>query len=374
MSYFLKRLIVSVTNDLSSDQRVHKVCTTLQTMGFEVVLIGRILKSSVPLQRTYQTERMHLWFTKSFLFYANFNLRLFFKLLFLRKQVLLANDLDTLLPNFLISKLFGIPLVYDSHELFTEVPELTTRPRIQKIWQNIEAFIVPKLKRVYTVNQSIANFYTDKYHIPVKVIRNMASAYADKPLDSDFVKALKGTKKMLILQGNGINIDRGAEEAVAVMPFLNNCVLYIIGAGDVFEILKKLVANLALADRVFIKDKMPYDELMRYTKAADLGLSFDKNTNLNYEFSLPNKVFDYIQARTPLLVTNRKEVAQLVLENNIGAVVNSLEPKALAAQIEALLSHAELQNVWKQNLEKAAQIYTWQNESKALIKIYKDLV
>lgn len=370
----MKRLIVSVTNDLSSDQRVHKVCMTLQTMGFDVLLIGRNLKNSQPLQRTYQTKRMHLWFTKGFLFYANYNLSLFFKLLFLRKKVLLANDLDTLLPNFLISKIFHIPLVYDSHELFTEVPELSSRPRIQKVWQKIEAFIFPKLKYVYTVNQSIAYFYNKKYGVSVKVVRNIAPTYTDKNLDSDFVKSVKGDKKMLILQGNGINIDRGAEEAIAMMPYIDNCILYIIGAGDVFENLKKLVVDLAIAERVFVKDKMPYNKLMRYTKAADLGLSFDKNTNLNYEFSLPNKVFDYIQAGIPLLVTNRKEVAQLVRENNIGTVVESLEPKALAEQITAILNDAELQKTLQINLEKAAKIYTWEKESESLIKIYKDLV
>jgi len=370
----LKRLIVSVTNDLNADQRVDKVCTTLQTLGFDVLLIGRQLKNSQPLTRSYQTKRMCLWFTKGFLFYANYNLSLFFKLLFLRKKVLLANDLDTLLPNFLIHKLFNIPLVYDSHELFTEVPELTSRPHIKKVWQKLEAFIFPKLKSVYTVNQSIANFYSAKYHIPVKVIRNIAPTYADKILDINFVKSVKGAKKMLILQGNGINIDRGAEEAIAMMPYLTNCILYIIGAGDVFEKLKTSVADLALSDKVFIKDKMPYNELMRYTKAADLGLSFDKATNLNYEFSLPNKVFDYIQARIPLLVTNRKEVAQLVNKNNIGAIVQSLEPKALAAQITAILNNGELQKIWQINLEKAAEKYTWQNESKSLIKIYKNLV
>ena len=370
----MKRLIVSVTNDLSSDQRVHKVCTTLQNMGFEVLLIGRYLKNSKPLQRTYQIKRMRLLFTKGFLFYANYNLSLFFKLLFLRKNVLLANDLDTLLPNFLIGKLFRIPLVYDSHELFTEVPELINRPFQQNFWLKIERYIFPNLKHVYTVNQSIANIYSEKYAVPVKVIRNIAPAFADKTIDASFIKAVKGNKKMLILQGNGINIDRGAEEAISMMQYLDNCVLYIIGAGDVFENLKTLVVKLALSEKVFVKDKMPYSELMQYTKAADLGLSLDKNTNLNYEYSLPNKVFDYIQASIPLLVTNRKEVAKLVIENNIGEVAKSLESKALAQQVENILKNIEQLKFWKSNLKKISNIYTWKNESKALIKIYKDLV
>jgi glycosyltransferase involved in cell wall biosynthesis len=370
----LKRLIVSVTNDLSSDQRVHKICTTLQGMGFDVLLIGRHLKDSKPLERSYHTKRMKLWFTKGFLFYANYNLALFFKLLFLKKDVLLANDLDTLLPNFLISRLFNRPLVYDSHELFTEVPELVNRPFQKNIWLGIEKFIFPKLKYIYTVNHSIATIYSKKYNVPIKVIRNIAPAFTDNVPDDTFLEKVKGTKKMLILQGSGINIDRGGEEAVKMMSYLDNCILYIIGGGDIFKSLKKMVIDMALSEKVVIKDKIPYQKLMAYTQAADLGLSLDKGTNLNYEYSLPNKVFDYIQAQTPLLVSNRKEVAALVTDNNIGAIAESLNPKELATQIMSILSNKTLLKTWRRNLKTAAKIYTWENESRKLETIFKDLI
>ena len=370
----MKRLIVSVTNDLNSDQRVHKICTSLQNLGFEIVLIGRLLKKSRPLERNYKTIRMKLWFNKGFLFYANYNLRLFFKLLFLKKDVLLANDLDTLLPNFLISKLFNKPLVYDSHELFTEVPELVNRSLQKNVWLAIEKFIFPKLKYCYTVNKSIATIYREKYGVPVKVIRNIAPTFKNKAVDNAFAKKIKGSHKMLILQGNGINIDRGGEEAVSMMRYLDNGLLYIIGSGDVFEKLKKQVIDLKLSDKVFIKNSLPYGELMSYTQIADLGLSLDKGTNKNYEFSLPNKVFDYIQAQTPLLVSNRKEVASLVTDYNIGKVSKSLKPEDLAQEIKAIFADDNQLKEWHKNLKIAAQRLTWENESEKLAAIYKDLL
>ena len=368
----MKRIIVSVTNDLVTDQRVHKVCMSLMAMDFEIVLIGRKLPTSLAIDRDYRTIRMKLLFNKGFLFYAEYSVRLFLKLFFLRKDILLSNDLDTLLPNYVISKLFNKELVYDSHELFTEIPELEGRPGVKGVWQRIEQYIFPKLKRIYTVNDSIASFYNQKYKIEVQVIRNMAPELIDKTLDEKLAKKIKGDQKMIILQGSGLNIDRGAEEAIAMMQYVDNSILYIIGGGDVFEKLKELLITLKLMDKVFIKNKMPYDELIEYTKIADLGLSLDKGMNLNYEYSLPNKVFDYIQAETPLLVSNRKEIAKLVRENHIGKVVDTHDPKELANIVSGIFSDKQQLLTWKNNLKKASKKYTWENESKKLKTIFNN--
>ena len=366
----MKRIIVSVTNDLVTDQRVHKVCTSLMAMGFEIVLIGRKLPTSLAIDRDYRTIRMKLLFNKGFLFYAEYSLRLFLKLLFLKKDILLSNDLDTLLPNYIISRLFHKELVYDSHELFTEIPELIGRPGVKGVWERIEQYIFPKLKRVYTVNDSIAAYYKKKYKVEVQVVRNIAPELIDKSINEKLAKKIKGDQKMIILQGSGLNIDRGAEEAVAMMQYVNNGILYIIGGGDVFDQLKDLVIKLKLQKKVFIKDKLPYGQLMEYTKIADLGLSLDKGLNLNYEYSLPNKVFDYIQAETPLLVSNRKEIAKLVNENHIGKVVDSHDPKELASIVNEIFADEKQLLTWKNNLKKAVKKYTWENESKKLKEIF----
>jgi glycosyltransferase involved in cell wall biosynthesis len=369
----LQRIIISVTNDLVTDQRVKKICDTLQNNYFDITLIGRKLPNSLPLKRSYKTIRMTLLFNKGFLFYAEYNLRLFFKILFLKKDVLLANDLDTLLPNYLISKIFSKKLVYDSHELFTEVPELISRPKIRSFWLRIEKYIFPKLKNVYTVNQSISLFYRNKYHINVKIIRNIAPMLRNKKLDFNLAKKTKGNKKMLILQGTGINMDRGAEEAVKMMKYTNDCVLFIIGSGDVFDNLKEIIQLNGLQNKVFIKDKMLYDDLMEYTKIADLGLSLDKGTNLNYEYSLPNKIFDYIQCQIPILTSNRKVVSDFVKKNNIGIIIETHRPKKLAEIVNSIFKDENRYLKWKLNLKKAAEIYTWENESKKLIEFYSNL-
>ncbi|MCF6296971.1 MAG: glycosyltransferase [Flavobacteriaceae bacterium] len=369
----MQKILISVTNDLVTDQRVKKSCEALLKLNFEIILIGRLLPNSLPLKRDYKTIRMKILFKKSFLFYAEYNIRLFFKLLFLKKDILLSNDLDTLLPNYLISKLQSKKLVYDSHELFTEVIELTSRPKIRNFWLHIEKYIFPKLKNVYTVNLKIAKIYTEKYKVPVKIIRNIAPKLQNKNINTKFSQKIKGNKKMLILQGSGINVDRGAEEAVAMMQYVDNSILYIIGSGDVFDKLKALRTNYKLNDTVFIKDKITYNELLEYTKIADLGLSLDKNTSLNYEYSLPNKVFDYIQCQIPILTSNREIIANLVSKNNIGYVTDTHNPKKLAEIVNTIFANQEQYNIYKENLKIASKKYTWESEVEKLKEIYLNL-
>ena len=154
------RVVVSVINDLSSDQRVDRTCSTLHELGYDVLLVGRKMKKSVSLNpRVYKMTRMTLLFEKGALFYAEYNFRLFFFLLFKKVDVLHANDLDTLLANRIIQKLKGVKLVYDSHEYFTEVPELVEGSFSKRVWLKIERSIFPKLKHVFTVNKSIAEIY-----------------------------------------------------------------------------------------------------------------------------------------------------------------------------------------------------------------------
>ena len=292
-----KRAIVSVTNDLVTDIRVDKVCRLLATMGFDVLLVGRKLKNSLPITaQTYTSKRFTLLFTKGPLFYAEYNLRLFFFLLFQPKAVLVANDLDTLLPNVLIAKLKGLHLVYDSHEYYTGVPELESRPAVQKIWKAIERFCIPKLQYCITVNHSIAGLYEKEYGIPFKVVRNVPEGNIEIEKKSRQALGLPDDKKIIILQGAGININRGAEELVESMQYLPDYFLLIIGGGDVFENLQSIANKCGVNEGVKLMGKMPRAQLMSYTAAVDLGVTLDKPNSTNYLYSLPNKIFDYIYA------------------------------------------------------------------------------
>ena len=367
-----KKAIVSVINDLFSDQRVHKMCCTLTEMGFEVLLVGRILPNSLPLQpRDYKTKRMRLFFTKGPWFYAEFNIRLFLFLLFRKANVLVSNDLDTLLPNYLIKKIKNADLVYDSHEYFTEVPELVNRPKVKAVWESIEKRIFPKLKDIITVNESIADLYHQKYGNKLNIVRNIP--LQTKPV-LNFTKEELGiplNKRIVILQGSGINIQRGAEELIEAMQFLENTALLIVGSGDVMDLLRNMTIQLNLQDKVVFIPKQAYSKLLNYTALADLGCTIDKDTNINYRISLPNKLFDYIRAEIPILSTRLTEIQKIIEFYNIGDFIDSHEPKHIAHKIEEILSDKEKLKIYKQNLRKASSDLCWENECVVVKNIYK---
>ena len=365
-----KRIIVSVTNDLATDQRVKKVCNSLKNLGYAILLVGRKLPNSIELQRDYDCKRMNLIFNKGALFYAEYNIRLFFLLLFSKVDVYHANDLDTLLANFLAAKIRRKPLVYDSHEYFTGVPEIQHKPLVKGLWLAIESYIFPKLNYIFTVNHSIAQLYKKEYSKTVRIMRNMPNKIS---LDNSKSKEELGIpldQDIIITQGAGINIDRGIEEAVEAMQYLENVCFLIIGDGDVIPKLKLRVLELGLQKSVLFKGKMPYSEMMQYTQQAQLGLTLDKNTNINYRFSLPNKLFDYIHAGIPVLATKVIEVQKIIEAYNVGLFIENHEPKHIADQIRLALSNVELQNTWSKNIERVAKELNWEQEEIALKEVY----
>ncbi len=385
----MPRAFVVVTNDLSTDNRVHRTCMVLMELGHDVLLIGRKLPQSLPIDRPYRTRRMKLFFNKGALFYAEYNLRLFLYLIFppstggrgreaQRRSLIVSNDLDTLLASYLSASILRMELVYDSHEYFTEVPELAGRS-VRKVWLAIERWIFPSLKHLITVNESIANAYHERYPqlqkrgVSIQVIRNIPMHRELGPPGTRRELGLPENKLILILQGSGINVQRGAEEAVMAMADLPEAYLLIVGGGDAWPVLQQMVAKQHLQDRVRLLERMPYVEMMQYTRNADLGLSLDKDTNLNYRFSLPNKLFDYFRAYIPVLATDLPEVAAIVRRYDAGIIIPKPDPRMIAQEVKGLIADPARREALRRNAIFAADSLDGEREKDALKGIFQRL-
>lgn len=362
------KIVLAVTNDLETDQRMHRICNSLYSMGYDVTLVGRKRSfSSKMVQENYNKERLSLFFTKGMLFYLEYNLRLLLYLYKHKPSVVVSNDLDTLLASFILTKLVKTKLVYDSHELFTEVPELIGRKFKKKLWEKLESYILPKLSNSYTVCNSIAQIYNNKYGISMNSIRNL-------PLKKEYLPAndLHKEKHIIIYQG-ALNLGRGIELMITAMQFLDNCKLMIIGDGDVTEQLKELSKSLNLQFKIEFIGKIPLSQLHQYTSRASLGLSLEEDLGLSYHYALPNKLFDYIQAQIPVIVSDLPEMKAIVEKYNVGLVLKTREARTLAKEIKRVFSLRESTNL-KNNLKIAASELCWENEEQKLKHIFKNLV
>ncbi|HKI87659.1 MAG TPA: glycosyltransferase, partial [Draconibacterium sp.] len=155
---------------------------------------------------------------------------------------------------------------------------------------------------------------------------------------------------------------------------IKNARLIIAGDGDIKTQLEKLVEDENLQNKVEFTGRLPMEELAKLTPQADLGLSIEENIGLNYRFALPNKLFDYILAQVPVLVTDLPEMAAIVIQYKIGEITASLEPEKLAEKITEALNNQEKRKNWKQNLETAAKELTWEKEEKVLREIFTEFL
>lgn len=368
-----ERLVLAVTNDLVTDNRVHKIATTLMVMGFDVTLVGRLLPNHLALApRKYTTHRFNLWFNKGPLFYANYNISLFFYLIYKNFDVVVSNDLDTLSSCFSATKITKKPLVYDSHEFFTEVPELVHRPWIKCIWEKIEEAILPKLKHCYTVCNSIASIYNSKYGTNFQVIRNLPNLKSNNT-DSDYQPPFPTDLPVILYQG-AINYGRGIQEAILAMHQIRDARLVIVGTGDEMNEIQLLVKHEKLEQKIVITGRVSLEELQRITPFATIGLTVEKDIGLNYRYALPNKLFDYIQAEIPVLASELPEIKAIVDQYRIGKTIQSTTPSQIADGVNDMLSSPVLLDKWKQNCIIAAKELCWEEEEKNLIQIYQSLM
>ena len=299
-----------------------------------------------------------------------YNLRLFFFLLSRRFDIYHSNDLDTLLPMWLTSFIFKKKLVYDSHEYFLGVPEIQNRYFVKKVWSSIESFIFPKLKYVFTVNESISDLYFKDYKVRPLVIRNLPNKSSLIKVKTKKDLGLPDNKKLVILQGSGINVDRGAEELLEAISIQDDFFLSVVGKGDIVDKLKKRCAKSDLVDKVLFVPTLPYSQMMQFTLNSDVGVSLDKNNNINYKFSLPNKIFDYSKAEIPFVSTNLVEIRKITEEFHTGVLISSTSPESIIEGLNKAIALKKSKN-FISNIAKMNSTLNWESESVSLIKTYE---
>ncbi len=360
-----KRIIFTVTNDLSYDQRMIRICTSLAKAGFEVLLVGRSAKNSIPLiHQPFLQKRLNPLFQKGKLFYVSFNIQLFFYLLFKKTHAICAIDLDTILPCFIISKIKNAVRIYDAHELFCEMKEIVTRPAIYSVWKYIERITVPKFSNGYTVNTMIAQEFNKMYGVAYETIRNISSLENFNPIIKN--------EKFILYQG-AVNEGRGFEILIPAMQFVN-VPLLIYGDGNFLDQSKELVKRHNLDHKIFFKGKLPPIELKMVTRTASIGITIFEEQGMSNIYSLANRYFDYLHAGVPQLCVDFPAYRELNNLYEVAVLLTSPDADKIALELNNLLNNDIRYNELVKNCERARLILNWQEEEIKLIKFYKKIM
>lgn len=357
------KIVVSAFSSLYTDQRIEKVCETLHKQGYEIILLGNDWGGAGQMQRPYSFRRIKLLSTSLKTAYAEFNWKLYKELKKSadKNTILLANDIDALVPNVLISKQLGIPLVFDSHEIFTEMPAIQGKLS-QKIWRFLERKYIPNIQYMMTESVSYANWFTETYGVKPIVVRNIPRKITDK------IEIPDNQPKILLYQG-AINQSRGIPQAILATKYLDNVIFKIAGDGPKIKEYKELVKKENLQHRVEFLGKLIPTELRKITRTADVAVSIEENGGVSYLYSLPNKVADCIQARVPLVLINFPEMMRVYNQFKVGEIVENHDPKNLADKIQKVLNRGRA--YYQPELEKAAAELCWEKEESKIIALFK---
>ncbi|MGN6616822.1 MAG: glycosyltransferase [Ilyomonas sp.] len=363
----MKRIIFTVTNDLTYDQRMQRICSSLAASNFNVLLAGRKLKSSLPFEgHPFQHKRIKCFFNKGFAFYAEYNFRLFFWLLTKEVDAVCAIDLDTILPCYFVSVIKRKQRIYDAHELFTEQKEILTRPAVHKFWLSIERFAVPKFKFGYTVNRFIADELKRRYNVDYSIVRNLPKFSASLPSPRG---EESGVRPFIIYQG-AVNEGRSFETLIPAMKQVD-AKLIICGKGNFFEQAKQLIKENNVENKVELKGYVEPLKLKELTPQAHVAVMLFEQKGLNQYYSLSNRFFDYIMAGVPQVCVDYPEYKSLNDIYHIAYMVPDTKVSTLVDALNKLFNNEGLHKQLRSNCLEARTVLNWENEEQKLIEFYR---
>lgn len=358
-----KKIITSAFSNLYTDQRIEKICQTLHENGYEVELIGNNWKGSEEMARPYPFSRIQLFSKSLKTAYFEFNWKLYYELKKKADQntILHANDIDALLPNYLIAKKLNIPLVFDSHEIFSEMPAIQGKMS-QKLWRYLEKMIIPKLEFMITASGSYAKWFQKKYGADPVVIQNA-------PRKIYFQTEIPENNPRIFLYQGAINPFRGINKAILAMHHLDHVLLTVVGDGPRKKEYEDLVIQENLQDKVRFLGKLLPDSLRKVTISADVGMSIEENGGDSYLYSLPNKVLDCIQARLPLIMASLPEMENIKKQFDVGVIIKDHQPENIAEAVNKVLDKGR--KSYQEELEKASNALCWENEEPKLLGVFE---
>ncbi len=374
-----KTIASLVLNNFKNDSRVLKENISLQNAGHEVIVVAlheeplseRETVQNIPVHRIKLKSRG--WSKNKFiqlLKYFEFIYRVVKQ--YKGSDILHCNDLNALPIAVIIKKFFNknVKIVYDAHEY--EINDVPNEGKISiKIKYYLEKFLIKYADKVITVSDAIADEYVRLYNIKKPALVLNTPVYQEIEKKDIFRETLNiGKDKVIFLYQGGLSRGRGIEILLETFKTIDNkdAVIIFMGYGPLEDL---ILMTEKENDNIYFHKAVSPDILLDYTGSADFGISTIEDSCLSYRYCLPNKIFEYLMAEIPVIVSNLYEMKRLVEKNSIGMVAHENTPSGLE---EAIKEAVRLdKKVLQENIQKVKEIYNWESQEKVLLEVYKDL-
>lgn len=286
-----------------------------------------------------------------------------------------CHDLNSIWAGWHAKKQWKAPLIYDSHELWPHRNRLDASKLKTFVLHWGDRFFARRANGVITVSPSIAKHMEKKYGVRnVTVIRNTPplALRAAPPSGAD----MSHLPRPRYLYLGGVFANRGLQQIIESLPHVEKGVLVAVGPSrPVFQAeLEALATRLGVRDRVVFVGTVPEASVVATASQCDVGLSLIQNFCLSYHYSLPNKLFEYLHAGLPVLVSDFPDMRAIVQEHDAGATCDPGDPRSIAKGLNELGRDLQRIQELKENALQAADVLNWERESKAFLGLYRRLV
>jgi glycosyltransferase involved in cell wall biosynthesis len=371
------KLCIIVSNSLIKDPRVIKQIYCAMHSDIEVHFIG--FKTKFYSKHFLDSVGCNYYIVDTYVGKSKSNFKKLLRqfhyyyfpikyILKVKPDVIHANDFDTLIQSYIASKLLGCKLIYDTHEICAENIGIADKQFRKKIIIFIEKYIVKRIYAMISVSNSAAEYFHKKYNInkPV-VITNVPYRNNINILTNTKAKSFEVLYQGLMIKG------RGYEEFVQSGEFTDsNIQLILRGYGTIEEDLKIIILKKILSKKVRFDGPVEIKDIVEKASSSHLGVVLTQPINKNFKYTISNKIFEYIHAGLPVIMSNLPEHRFLNEQYDFGIILDDFSPKGIATAINNLSANQNEYNRLRENTIIASKILSWENESKKLLNLYKN--
>jgi glycosyltransferase involved in cell wall biosynthesis len=378
-----------LTGTCHNDSRVVRAADAATELDDEVLVLARHvsgLPRSETTRRGVRIDRIPLctnvlasWKPLQLAKYGELVTRMAHRGVRCRPQVVHAHDLSALPIAARIARATGAAIVYDSHELWSDIVLRSPWPQaVVRAALSMERRYARRAAAVITVSDGIADEMTRRLGIPRPlVIRNIPDTPSWDGSDSPLRNAagLAPEVQIVLYQGH-LSPGRGLDTLLDAFAILRSSTahLVVLGSGPSASALAERVrSEPALARRVILLPAVPARELANWTRGATLGVHPIEGDVVNHLLCLPNKLFEYIHAGLPVVVSDMPEMARLVDRFEIGRTFARGNAWDLAAKLDAMLSDCDGLAAYGEAVVRSRSVLTWDSERQHLLDLYSRL-